>query len=156
MTREETIKVLAILKAAYPNSYKGMTKDEANGVITVWSVHFSNIPLNIVMIAINKIISASKFPPTISDVRDALRGLYYEAAVMLRQHEDATTPFKWNPDDPNEEPEYWGTPLDEKTLATVKEIIKITSPMRGEQNAVSLQEMLQSGGGMLIEDKKRE
>ena len=33
MTREETVKILAILKAAYPNSYKGMTKEEANATI---------------------------------------------------------------------------------------------------------------------------
>ena len=37
MTRDETTKVLALLKAAYPNSYKGMTKEEAMGTISIWN-----------------------------------------------------------------------------------------------------------------------
>lgn len=156
MTREETIKLLAILKAAYPNSYKGMTKEEANGTITVWAIQFANIPSNIVMIAINKIISDSPFPPSISEVRDKIRGLYYEAQEMLREHEYATEGLPKFSDDPNEEPVYIGTPLDAQTLATVKQIIDVTSQMRGRQNEVRLSDMLNSGGGLFIENKKGE
>ena len=42
MTREETIKVLAILKAAYPNAYKGMTREEAQGTVSVWAMQFAS------------------------------------------------------------------------------------------------------------------
>ena len=148
MTREETIKVLAILKAAYPNSYKGMTKEEANGTITIWSIQFANIPANVVMIAINKIISDSPFPPSISEVRDKIRGLYYEAQEMLRAHEYATEGLPKFSDDPDEETVYIGTPLDAQTLATVKQIIDVAGKLRGRSNAVSLPEMLKSGSGL--------
>ena len=57
MTREEAIKVLAILKAAYPNSYRGMTKEEAHGTVAVWAAQFASMPASVVMIAINKKIS---------------------------------------------------------------------------------------------------
>lgn len=83
MTREETVQVLSILKAAYPNAYNGMTKQEANGVIALWTIQFSKIPLQIVMIAINKLIATSKFPPAISEVKEKLSSLYFEATAEL-------------------------------------------------------------------------
>lgn len=86
MTKEDAIKVLAILKAAYPNSYKNMTKKEANGTVFIWATQFANIPADIVMIAVNKLISTSTFPPAISEVKAKVRGLYYEAYELLEQN----------------------------------------------------------------------
>lgn len=79
MTRQETIKVLAVLKAAYPASYRNMTKDEANGVVTVWAAQFADMPVQAVMIAVQKLISSCTFPPTINEVKSKLRGVYWEA-----------------------------------------------------------------------------
>ena len=83
MTREETIKMLAILKAAYPNSYKGMTKDEANGMIAVWTMQFADMPADIVLMALNKLISTSQFPPAISEVKKKISSLHWEAYDMI-------------------------------------------------------------------------
>lgn len=83
MTREETIKVLAILKAAYPNSYKNMSKEEANGTVSVWAMQFATYPAELVMIAINKLISSSPFPPAISEVKDKIGGMYWEVWSLL-------------------------------------------------------------------------
>ena len=91
MTREEAIKVLAILKAAYPNSYKNMTKEEASGTATVWAMQFANIPADVVMIAINKLISTSPFPPAICDVKKRISGLYWEAWDVLRMNKEYKT-----------------------------------------------------------------
>lgn len=135
MNRKEAIEILSILKAAYPNSYKGMTKEEANGTITVWTMQFTDIPANVVFIAVNQIISKSPFPPAISEVRHKIRLLYYEAQAMLRQHEDATIG----------DPDFgtWGEPLDEQTLATVKEIIKATTALRNSgKDELSLEDLL--------------
>lgn len=86
MTREETIKILAILKAAYPNSYKNMSKEEANGTVTVWAMQFSNYPAEVVMIAVNKLIASSVFPPTICDVKKKVDSLYWELWEGLEMH----------------------------------------------------------------------
>lgn len=83
MTRDETIKMLAILKAAYPNSYKGMTKDEANGMIAVWTMQFADMPADIVLMALNKLISTSQFPPAISEVKKKISNLHWEAYDMI-------------------------------------------------------------------------
>ena len=83
MTRDETIKMLAILKAAYPNSYKEMTKDEANGMIAVWTMQFADMPADIVLMALNKLISTSQFPPAISEVKKKISSLHWEAYDMI-------------------------------------------------------------------------
>lgn len=91
MTRDETIKVLAILKAAYPNSYKNMSKDEANGTVMIWSMQFAKIPVELVMIAINKLISTSPFPPAICEVKDRIKGLYWEVWEILNTNKQYKT-----------------------------------------------------------------
>lgn len=83
MTREETIKMLAILKAAYPSSYKGMTKEEANGTIAIWTMQFADMPADIVLMALNKAISTSQFPPAISEVKKKISTLHWEAYEMI-------------------------------------------------------------------------
>ena len=88
MTREETIQVLALLKAAYPNSYKGISKKEGNAIIAVWATQFTNIPVQIVLIAINKLIYKNTFPPAISEVKDKIKNLYYEATSELLSSSD--------------------------------------------------------------------
>lgn len=79
MTKEEALHVLAILKAAYPSSYNGMTKREATGTATVWYIQFADVPVDIVLMAIQKLISTSKFPPAISEVKSKIGSLHWEA-----------------------------------------------------------------------------
>lgn len=158
MTRQEAIQLLSILKAAYPNSYKGMTKDEANGTINIWATQFNNMPYNVVIIAVNKLISTNTFPPSIGEVKEKIRGLYWEAWQMLKSHEDATEGIKWT-NDPDEEPTYYGTRLDDKTLAQVKEILRVCEPMRTQrQIEPSLADLLQGYNAYLTDgsnDKKQ-
>lgn len=125
MTKEEAIKILSILKAAYPNSYKGITKDEANGIIGIWAVQFIDIPYDIVSIAVQKAISTNTFPPTISEVKEKIHNLYGEAWELKFWHEQSKIGVKLNDDDPNEEPVYMGKRLDEKTFAVVERILQI-------------------------------
>lgn len=126
MTRTEAIKILSVLKAAYPNSYRGMTKEEGNGVVSIWEMQFAKIPYFVVSIAVNKLISTNTFPPTISEVNDKLQGLYWEAKMRLDEHKRATIGFKVSEDS---EPIYDGIALDDKALALVKGIINATEPM---------------------------
>ncbi len=79
MTQHEAAQVLAILKAAYPNSYKGMTPEEATGTINVWAMQFIDISVDIVMMAIHKHISTNPFPPAICEVKEKIHKLHWEA-----------------------------------------------------------------------------
>ena len=118
MTKQEAIKILAVLKAAYPNSYKGLTKDEANGIIGVWATQFVSTPYIIVSMAINKLINTNTFPPTINEVKDKIRSLYGEALGMKILHDNGVRHG------------LPGQTLDERTIAQVEEIIKLTEHMK--------------------------
>ena len=83
MTKKEALQILAILKAAYPSSYNGMTKEEATGTVAVWCMQFAGIPVDIVLMAVHKLISTNKFPPTVSEVKNKIQSIHWEAYEML-------------------------------------------------------------------------
>lgn len=84
MNRSEAAKILAVLSAAYPTaSIKNASPDEAEGIVTVWAVQFANVPADIVFMAINKHISTSKFFPSISEIKDKLSALHWEAYDVI-------------------------------------------------------------------------
>ena len=82
MTKKEALQVLAILKAAYPASYNG-NKEEAAGTVSVWCMQFTDVPADIVLMAIHKLISTSKFPPTVAEVKSKISALHWEAYSAL-------------------------------------------------------------------------
>lgn len=87
MTKDEAMQILAILKGAYPNSYRGVTEKEAHLTATVWAAQFANMPADVVLIAVNKLISKNTFPPSINEVKDKIRGLYWEAWHITHEYE---------------------------------------------------------------------
>jgi hypothetical protein len=111
MTQNEAAHVLAILKAAYPHSYNGLSKQEAMGTIAVWCIQFADIPVDIVLAALQKAISECKFPPSVADVKNKITEIHFEAyekisyevarralpADVLKQYEriyEVTKPYK--------------------------------------------------------------
>lgn len=86
MTQKEAAQILAILKAAYPQFYKDMTKKDAIGTVNVWAVQFAKMPADIVLLAVNKCISTSSFPPSPSEVKKKFQSLYWEACEELNTH----------------------------------------------------------------------
>lgn len=83
MTREEAVKVLAVLKTTYPNSYKGLTKEDAKATASVWALQFARVPYQLVSIALQKVIATSPYPPTVADIHEKLRAMYKEAYYNL-------------------------------------------------------------------------
>jgi hypothetical protein len=83
MTKEEATKILAVPTAAYPHAYKNISIDEADGIVTVWAIQFAKIPADIVFMAVNKCIGSCKFPPSISEVKDKVSGLHWDAYTAI-------------------------------------------------------------------------
>lgn len=79
MTLEESIKLLALIKLAYPNSYKDIDKDTQLATVNMWQRNFNSVPLSIMEMALDHFVKASKFPPTIADICEELKHIYYEA-----------------------------------------------------------------------------
>lgn len=89
MTENETTAILAILKTAYPQQLSKITQAEAEAMIKLWSIQFHNIPSDIVMLAIQKLIGTSEFFPSIPDIKKKLTNLHYEAWGLLNEHEQS-------------------------------------------------------------------
>lgn len=83
MTKTEAAKILAVLKVAYPNYYKNITPEEAQGAIGLWARQFKDIPYELINIAVNKLIAINIFPPSIAEVRNKLSEMYHEAIGLL-------------------------------------------------------------------------
>lgn len=79
MSLEETIKLLALIKLAYPNSYKDIDKETQIATVNMWHRAFSGTPFGIIQIAFDHFVKGSKFPPTIADIIEKLQSMYYEA-----------------------------------------------------------------------------
>lgn len=74
MTRDDTISMLSLLKAAYPSFYAKMSLKDANGVIELWAVMFSEDDVNVVKVALKSLIATHKgFPPDIADVKAEIK-----------------------------------------------------------------------------------
>ena len=72
MTREDTIKILSILKASYPNFYKDMSKKDAETTISLYTEMFNNVETNLVATAIKELIQRQNYPPTIADIKNKI------------------------------------------------------------------------------------
>lgn len=77
MTREETLAIMSVLKAAYPNFYKDMKKADAESVVGLWSAMFADDPAEVVAAAVKAHIATDTkgFPPHIGAVKEAITKL---------------------------------------------------------------------------------
>lgn len=74
MTRQETLKIMAVLKGAYPNYYRGMSKDELEGVVNLWAELFREEPYELVAGAVKRLIASDVkgFPPVIGQIKEQI------------------------------------------------------------------------------------
>ena len=75
MTKEEVTAILGVLKTSYPRFYQNMTKQEMFNTIDLWYERFRHEDVQIVTLAVNNLIDTFSFPPTIADVKKAMRSL---------------------------------------------------------------------------------
>lgn len=68
MTSMETVKVLAVIKTAYPRYYDNKTNEELRDTISLWHSMLEEYPVEFVNSAVKAVIATSPYPPTIADV----------------------------------------------------------------------------------------
>lgn len=79
MTREESIKLLALIKVAYPTAFKDMDNDTKHATVAMWQSTFPYVPYAIMEMAFDRFRRVSKFPPTVAEMFEELKALYYTA-----------------------------------------------------------------------------
>lgn len=75
MTKEETAAIMGVLKAAYPDYYRGMKRDEAVNIVNLWHIMFKDDDFHIVQAAVQHYIAtdAHQFrPPHIGAIKESL------------------------------------------------------------------------------------
>ena len=75
MSREETIKIMSVLRGAYPNFYRNVTRQEALDAINLWGDMFAEEPYELVAAAVKILIATDDrgFPPHIGAVKEKIR-----------------------------------------------------------------------------------
>ena len=75
MNREDTIKILSVLRGAYPAFYRDITKQEAESTIALWESMFDEEPYELVGAAVKAFISGDGkgFPPAIGQIKERIR-----------------------------------------------------------------------------------
>ena len=79
MNREEAIKLLALIKVAYPTAYKDMDTASKQATVNMWHTTFPQVPYPIMEMAFNRFRMVSKFPPTVADMCEELKSLYWKS-----------------------------------------------------------------------------
>ena len=72
MTREETQKILAVIRAAYPSFYKDNTKNDLVIAVNLWHDMLIDETYQDVAMAVKSIIATNKFAPSIAEVIDRI------------------------------------------------------------------------------------
>lgn len=74
MDRKETLKIMSILKAAFPAYYRGISREDALTVIALWQEMFANDDAAIVAAGVKALIATQKegYPPTVGAVREKI------------------------------------------------------------------------------------
>ena len=77
MTREETLAIMSVLKAAYPAFYKDMKRSEAESVVNLWSSMFADESADLVAAAVKAHIATDErgFPPHIGAIKASIAKL---------------------------------------------------------------------------------
>lgn len=75
MDRTETLKIMAVLRSAYPGFYRGIGKAEAEDTVNLWLDIFGGHPYPLVAAAVKSFIGADEkgFPPTPGQIMAKIR-----------------------------------------------------------------------------------
>ena len=84
-------------------------------MINLWASLFSDAPASVVMLAINKIIGTSQYPPSVAEVKEKISTLYYEALEELPYQHGGL--YCNNTDE-----------LPTERIALLKDVLKATKP----------------------------
>jgi hypothetical protein len=88
MTKSEAAKLLALIKVAYPSTYRDMDEKTKMATVNMWQSTFANLPYAIMEIAFDHFRRVSKFAPTIADMYDELKSLHFHALEALATTDD--------------------------------------------------------------------
>ena len=79
MNKQEAVKLLALIKVAYPTAYRDMDEASKMATVNMWASSFPDMPYPIMEQALSHHRMVSKFPPTVAEMVAELKSIYYQA-----------------------------------------------------------------------------
>lgn len=80
MTRDETLQILALLRASYPAFYSKFQKRELESIASLWAEMFERDDFNITKYALKELIAThTGFPPDIAALKNKIKELVQAA-----------------------------------------------------------------------------
>lgn len=75
MERNEVLQIMAVLRGAYPQFYRDLTRKEAEDTVNLWHAMFADDDASLVGAAVKAIIVSDtrEFPPNIGIVKEKMR-----------------------------------------------------------------------------------
>jgi hypothetical protein len=73
MERADILKILGIIKNAYPRFYQGITMSDAKDTTDLWAEMFKDDNPQDIVKAVKELICELEFPPTIADVKKRIK-----------------------------------------------------------------------------------
>lgn len=77
MNRTETIKIMAVLRAAYPQYYAKQSNEDLQDIVNLWAEMFADDAYPVVAMAVKALIKTrvSTFPPGIGEINEKIQKL---------------------------------------------------------------------------------
>lgn len=73
------VQIMAVISAAYPRFYDKQTETDKIAALRLWYRHFEYVDYNVMLKAVDAVISKNKFPPAIAEIYEKLNivlGIY--------------------------------------------------------------------------------
>ena len=86
MNKQEAVKLLALIKVAYPTAYRDMDEASKKATVNMWAMSFPEWPYGIMEQALNHFRLVRKFPPTVAEMVEELRHIYNQATEGALVH----------------------------------------------------------------------
>lgn len=85
MNRQETNRLLAILKANYSYAFKALSTQEKRILVESWTYALRELDAEIVMMAVMRLLKVSRWMPTVAEIREEVQRIGADAEASLME-----------------------------------------------------------------------
>lgn len=82
MSEQELVRLLSVIRVAYPRFYANTTIDDVKSTVALWREMFKNDSSQDVVRAVKELIAELPYPPSIADIKNKIKS-YAEAKKLV-------------------------------------------------------------------------
>ena len=75
MTKQETAKIMAVLKVMYPQYYAKQDEAEQRAAVNAWHRYLADYDYRVAQAAVDMVVVSSKYPPSVAEVLEKVRAI---------------------------------------------------------------------------------